>query len=218
MFNSLMIHMWDRSVIFLKKMGGIILIGSVVVWVLSTFPQNIQFSRDYDAQIRSIEASYQAKVLGVTGTARETLESARNNAIAKLKSGRFAEKAKNRIWVALGKPWRLYLRCSVGLLTGFVAKKIIVSTMGVLYAVGNEEEGEALQNTSKTSGMTPISAYAMMVFVLLYIPCLATVAAIRREINSWKWASFSVVFNFSLAWIMAFAIYQGGTLFILHFI
>jgi len=224
MFNSLMIHMWDRSVIFLKKMGGIILIGSVVVWVLSTFPQNIQFSRDYDAQIHSIKASYQAKVSGVTGMARETLESARDVEIAKLESTRFAEKAEKSYMGRIGKamapvfaPLGIDWRGSVALLTGFVAKEIVVSTMGVLYAVGDEEEGEALQNTLKTSGMTPLSAYAMMVFVLLYIPCLATVAAIKRETNSWKWASFSVVFNLSLAWIMAFAIYQGGTLFILHF-
>ncbi|MEA1935789.1 MAG: ferrous iron transport protein B [Thermodesulfobacteriota bacterium] len=224
MFNSLMIHMWDRSVIFIKKMGGIILIGSVVVWALSTFPQDIQFSRDYDAQIRSIEVSYRAKVSGVTETARETLERARDVAIAKLESTRSAEKAEKSYLGRIGKtmapvfaPLGIDWRGSIALLTGFVAKEIVVSTMGVLYAVGDEEEGEVLKNTLKTSGMTPLSAYAMMVFILLYIPCLATVAAIRRETNSWKWASFSVVFNLSLAWIMAFAIYQGGALFILHF-
>jgi ferrous iron transport protein B len=86
--------------------------------------------------------------------------------------------------------------------------------MGVLYATGSEEEGEVLGNVLKTSGMTPLAAYAMMLFVLLYIPCLATIAAIKRETDSWRWALFSVAFNTSLAWIVAFVVYQGGRLFI----
>ncbi len=225
MFNSLMIHMWDRSVIFIKKMGGIILIGSVVVWALSAFPQNFQFSRDYDAQILSIKNSYQVKELSITGQEREELERVTNKTIAELESARSAEKVEKSYMGRIGKaiapifaPIGIDWRGSVALLTGFVAKEIVLSTMGVLYAAGGKEETETLKETLKASGMTALSAFAMMVFVLLYIPCLATVAAIRRETNSWKWASFSVVFNFSLAWIMAFAIYQGGRLFILHFI
>jgi ferrous iron transport protein B len=225
MFNSLMIHMWDRSLIFIKKMGGIILVGSVVVWGLSAFPQNFQFSRDYDVQILSIKNSYQAKELSVTGQEREELERVTNKAIAELESARSAERVEKSYMGRIGKaiapvfaPIGIDWRGSVALLTGFVAKEIVLSTMGVLYAAGGKEEPETLKETLKVSGMTSLSAYAMMVFVLLYVPCLATVAAIRRETNSWKWASFSVVFNFSLAWIMAFAIYQGGRLFILHFI
>ncbi|MBE9547466.1 MAG: ferrous iron transport protein B [Proteobacteria bacterium] len=221
MFSSLMIHMWDRSKMFIKKMGGIILIGSVIVWALSTFPQNIQFSRDYDAQIRSIEASYQAKMSEITVPAGEALESARDDAIAELERARSAEKAEKSYIGRMGKvmapvfaPIGIDWRGSVALLTGFVAKEIVVSTMGVLYATGSEEEGEVLGNALKTSGMTPLAAYAMMLFVLLYIPCLATIAAIKRETDSWWWALFSVAFNTSLAWIVAFVIYQGGRLFI----
>lgn len=225
MFNSLMIHMWDRSVIFIKKMGGIILIGSIIVWVLSAFPQNFQLSRDYEAQIRSIKASYQVKASVLTGQARQELESVTSKAIAALESARSSEVLEKSYMGQIGKaiapifaPIGIDWRGSVALLTGFVAKEIVLSTMGVLYAAGDREEKEVLKETLKSSGMTSLSAYAMMVFVLLYVPCLATIAAIRRETNSWKWASFSVVFNFSLAWIMAFAIYQGGNLFILHFL
>ena len=221
MFSSLMIHMWDRGKMFIKKMGGIILIGSVIVWALSTFPQNIQFSRDYDAQIRGIEASYQAKMSEVTVPDGEALESARDDAIAELERARSAEKAEKSYIGRMGKvmapvfaPIGVDWRGSVALLTGFVAKEIVVSTMGVLYATGSEEEGEVLGDALKTSGMTPLAAYAMMLFVLLYIPCLATIAAIKRETDSWRWALFSVAFNTSLAWIVAFVIYQGGRLFI----
>jgi ferrous iron transport protein B len=99
-------------------------------------------------------------------------------------------------------------------MTGFVAKEIVVSTMGVLYAVGTEagEKTEALKLALRKSGMTPLSAYAMMAFVLIYIPCLATVSVIKRETNSWKWTGFSIGYSTILAWIVAFVIYQGGRL------
>ena len=92
------------------------------------------------------------------------------------------------LFAPLGIDWR----GGIALLTGFVAKEIVVSTLGVLYAVGDEEESEALTNALQTSGMTPLSALSMMVFVLLYLPCLATTAAIKRETGSYKWMFFSV--------------------------
>jgi len=84
--------------------------------------------------------------------------------------------------------------------------------MGVLYAVGadEDEKSEALKMALIKSKMTPLSAYAMMAFVLIYVPCLATVAVIRRETNSWKWTLFSIAYSTTLAWIIAFMIYQGG--------
>jgi ferrous iron transport protein B len=91
-----------------------------------------------------------------------------------------------------------------------VAKEIVVSTLGVLHAVGNEDDSEALKNALQASGMTPLSALSMMVFVLLYLPCLATTAAIRRETGSYKWMFFSIAYSTSIAWIMALVVYQGG--------
>jgi ferrous iron transport protein B len=100
----------------------------------------------------------------------------------------------------------------VAVLTGFVAKEIVVSTLGVLYAAGADanEESEALRRSLRASGMTPLGAYALMAFVLIYIPCLATVAVIRRETNSWKWTGFSIGYSLVLAWMVSFLIYQGG--------
>jgi ferrous iron transport protein B len=106
-------------------------------------------------------------------------------------------------------------RGSVAVLTGFVAKEIVVSTMGVLYAAGADEheKSEVLKVALKKSNMTPLSAYAMMAFVLIYVPCVATVAVIRRETNSWKWTLFSITYSSILAWLVAFLIYQGGKVF-----
>ncbi|MFC1859387.1 nucleoside recognition domain-containing protein, partial [Thermodesulfobacteriota bacterium] len=108
----------------------------------------------------------------------------------------------------LGIDWR----GGVALVTGFVAKEIVVSTLGVLFAVEEGAESEALQQALKTSAMTPVSALAMMLFVLLYIPCIVTITTIRRETNSRKWTAFSIAYSTMLAWVVAFCVYQGGKL------
>jgi ferrous iron transport protein B len=133
-----------------------------------------------------------------------------NNEMARLEKsflgrlGHFIEP----VFAPLGFDWRT----SVAVVTGFVAKEIVVSTLGVLYATGADvnEESEALRRSLRASGMTPLGAYALMAFVLIYIPCLATVAVIRRETNSWKWTGFSIGYSLVLAWVVSFLIYQGG--------
>ena len=112
------------------------------------------------------------------------------------------------LFAPLGIDWR----GGVALLTGFVAKEIVVSTLGVLHAVGDEDTSEALAKALRSTGMTPLSALSMMVFVLLYLPCLASIAAIRRETGSYKWMSFSIAYSTTVAWIMAFIVYQAGKL------
>ena len=111
------------------------------------------------------------------------------------------------IFAPLGIDWR----GGVSLLSGFVAKEIVVSTLGVLYAAGDDGD-EALQAVLARSGMTPLAAVAMMAFVLLYLPCLATVSAIRRETGSLGWMFFSIAYNTGMAWVVAFVVYQGGRL------
>jgi ferrous iron transport protein B len=220
MLRSLLIHMWDRSKIFLRKMGGVILIGSVVVWFLSAFPQEVQFSRDYETEIASGTAQYEISISEAEGGLREELVRKRDKAVSALEAEMAKEKVERSYMGHLGKmfapvfaPIGMDWRGSVAVLTGFVAKEIVVSTMGVLYAVGSEEDerSEALKLALKRSGMTPLSAYAMMAFVLIYVPCLATVAVIRRETNSWKWTLFSIFYSTGLAWLVAFIIYQGGS-------
>jgi ferrous iron transport protein B len=217
MLKSLMIHMWDRSKMFLKKMGGVILAGSVIVWALSYFPVNVEYSRDYDKEISEISKSIELLDGGADLDKEiKTLELK----IVSLESDKSKEHAQKSYLGRLGafispvfEPIGIDWRGSIALLTGFVAKEIVVSTMGVLYGVDSEAEGESgLESALKKSGMTPLSAFAMMVFVLLYLPCIATIAAIKQESGSMKWTIFSIFYTTSVAWIFSFAVFQLGSI------
>jgi len=217
MIKSLLIHMWDRSKMFLKKMGGIILAGSVVVWALSAFPRNIPYSINYASEIERVKTSFQTEIATTHEPGKALLTQKRDLAVAKLARAMKAEHAEKSFMGRIGKvvapifePIGIDWRGSVALLTGFVAKEIVVSTMGILYAGDENKDSEALKNALLSSGMTPLGALAMMVFVLLYMPCLATLAAIKRETASWKWMTFSISYSTILAWTAAFIVYQGG--------
>ncbi|MBI9083917.1 MAG: ferrous iron transport protein B [Desulfobacterales bacterium] len=218
MMKSLMIHMWDRSKIFLRKMGGIILAGSVVVWCLSAFPRN---GADAVASLaaQGLRTDHAVQMQGVEGAAREELQRDQDRQLADLaraqETQRLSRSYMGRIGHALAPvfaPIGIDWRGGVALVTGFVAKEIVVSTLGVLHAAPDESGSDALSRALRRSGMSPLSALSMMVFVLLYLPCLATVATIRRETGSFRWMLFSVFYSTTVAWVTAFCVYQGGRL------
>jgi ferrous iron transport protein B len=218
MIKSLIIHMWDRAKMFLKKMGGVILIGSIVVWALSAFPQNIQYSRDYVSEINKVESLYNLEITNADELERQNLEQKRDAVIAELEIARKSEEVERSYMGRLGKtlapifaPLGIDWRGSIAILTGFVAKEIVVSTMGILYLAGDEGP-DTLKNALLSSNLTPLSALSIMVFVLLYLPCIATIAAIKKETGSLKWTLLSITYNTSLAWIVSFCLYQGGKL------
>ena len=102
-------------------------------------------------------------------------------------------------------------QASVGLIFGILAKEVVVGTFGTLFSVGEEALGTTIM---AQLGWTPLIAYAFMAFCLIYVPCVATIAIIKRETNSWKWTGFAVGYTMVLGWIVAFLIYQVGSLFI----
>jgi ferrous iron transport protein B len=212
--KNLLIHMWDRSKMFLKKMSKIILIGSVVIWAFSAFPRNTELSFYYNGEIKKIKASYETGIKA-GNVDNNILKKKKDTDILQITRIQRVEQVEKSYMGRLGKiisplfsPIGIDWRGGVALLTGFVAKEIVVSTMAVLHAVG--EESDALNNALLSSGMTPLSALSMMTFVLLYLPCLATVAAIKRETGSVKWMFFSIAYTTSVAWLAAFCVYQGG--------
>ncbi|WP_371378418.1 ferrous iron transport protein B [Sporomusa aerivorans] len=164
-FRSIFIHMWERSLLYLRKAGTIILAVSILVWFLVNYPAADHIAGSYAGQL-----------------------------------GKLVEP-----WILpLGFDWKL----GVGLVSAFTAKEVLVSTLGTLYNIS--QTGEIAVDLQQA--LSSDAAYALMVFVLVYSPCLATVAVIKRETNSWRWALFSPVYTTLLAWLLAFAIYQAGSL------
>lgn len=179
-------HTWEKGKQYLKKMGGIILVASIIVWALGYFPHNEELSAQQQQ-----EQSYIGKI----------------------------GKTVEPIFRAQGFDWKL----DIGLIAGVGAKEIIASTMGVLYS-GDETvaDDSASDNTAKyahlyqkmeADGITPLIALSYLIFVLLYFPCIATIAAIKNESGSWKWAIFTATYTTCLAWIMSALVYQIGRLF-----
>ena len=166
-------HTWEKGAQYLKKMGGIIMVASILIWFLGYYPRG-----NYDTVAEQQEHSY----IGQIGKAMEP-------AIE-----------------PLGFDWKL----GVGLLSGIGAKELVVSTLGVLYT--NEEDIESV-NLSDRIPVTPTVALGYMLFVLIYFPCVATLAAIRQESGSWKWAFFAAFYTTTLAWVVAYAVNMMGKLF-----
>lgn len=168
-------HTWEKGAQYLRKMGGVIMVASIIIWVLGYFPRPSE-SMDLAQQQ---ENSYIGRI------------------------GKAIEPAIE----PLGFDWKL----GIGILSGVGAKELVVSSLGVLYA----DDAEADETTlAQRLPITPLVAYGYMVFILLYFPCVATLAAIRQEAGGWKWAAFAAAYTTVLAWIMSFAVYQIGGLFV----
>jgi ferrous iron transport protein B len=169
--KSVLRHTWEKGAQYLKKMGGIIMIASVIIWFLGYYPNHDAYSTTAEQQ----ENSY----IGQIGKAIEP------------------------VIEPLGFDWKM----GIGILSGIGAKELVVSTLGVLYT--NDDDIESVDLADRIP-ITPLVAYGYMLFVLIYFPCIATVAAIKNESGSWKWAAFTICYTTLLAWIVAFLVHQVG--------
>lgn len=177
-------HTWEKGKQYLKKMGGIILVASIIVWALGYFPHNEQLDR---------QAQQEQSYIGRIGKAIEP------------------------VFRPQGFDWKL----DVSLIAGVGAKEIVASTMGVLYAddetvaddtADNTRKYEILRQKMTADGVTPLIAFSYLLFVLIYFPCIATIAAIKSETGSWRWAAFAACYTTVLAWIVSACVYQIGSL------
>jgi len=212
------IHMWHKGVQYLKKMGNVILMASILIWALGYYPRNVNYSDDYDALIESLTSSQlsQEEKDHQIGNVEVKKEAERQE---KSYIGQLGH-AIEPVIEPLGYDWKM----GVSILTGLAAKEIVISTMGILYQAdlhADESSNTLKENLVKqehTSGVlkgqkvfTPLVAFGFMLFVLIYFPCVAVIAAIKKESN-WKWALFTMVYTTAIAWIVAFLTYQIGSL------
>jgi ferrous iron transport protein B len=274
--RSIITHMWERSALYLKKAGTLILAASILVWFMTNYPSEVSYSKDYDQAKEQVEELFTAKTtqdvltpLSIekiedhealkatvdqlqavektadeeeTGAAKELklaeienaqpqiypyavhyqeLDQERTAELEKIEKEQAGEKLAQSYAGRFGhllepaiKPLGFDWKIGVGLVSAVAAKEVLVSTLGTIYSVGeSEDDPTALQDALVADPVfNPLVAYTLMVFTLIYSPCLAALAVIRRETNSWKWPAFSFVYATVLAWVIAFAVYQGGTL------
>jgi len=211
-------HMWAKGVHYLKKMGGVILVASLVIWALGYFPREVEYSRDYKELISQErqEGTQQAASRIQLLTRQMESERQQHSYIGRL--GKFIEPVIR----PLGFDWKM----GISLATGFAAKEIVVSTMGVLYQVDMEDMHgtvslqERLRDEIYTEGpkagtpvFTGLTGISFLLFVLFYLPCVAVIAAVGRESGSWKWAGFVLFYTTAIAWLASFITYQLGTVF-----
>lgn len=173
--KSIFRHTWEKGAQYLKKMGGIIMVASIVIWFLGYYPDHDSYATVAEQQ----ENSY----IGQIGRAVEP------------------------VIKPLGFDWKL----GIGLLSGAGAKELVVSTLGVLYTDDAEVDTASLASRIP---ITPLIAFCYMLFVLIYFPCIAALAAIKQESGSWKWALFAAGYTTTLAWLVTFIVYQIGGLFV----
>ena len=173
--KTILRHTWEKGVQYLKKMGGIIMVASIVIWALGYYPNHDSYE--------NVQAQQENSYIGRIGKAIEP------------------------VIEPLGFDWKL----GIGILSGVGAKELVVSTLGVLYADDANADSSSL---GERIPITPLVAFTYLIFVLIYFPCIATLAAIKGETGSWKWALFTAFYTTALAWLVSFMIYQIGGLFI----
>ena len=213
--KSTLIHMWEKGKQYLKKMGTVILTASIIIWALGYFPRDTEYSQDYDAIIAQAEANGDDETAAQAAVDKEA-ERQEASYI-----GRIGH-AIEPIIKPLGFDWKI----GVSLFSGMAAKEIVVSTMGILYQADEEADENSvslqkkLQQQTYVHGpkagekvFTPLVALTLMIFVLIYFPCIATIVAIAKE-SRWKWAIFVMVYTTLLAYLVSLTVYQIGSLII----
>ncbi len=203
--KATMRHMWAKGEQYLRKMGGIILVASLFIWILSYFP------RPTEQEITNAKTEMVAEGAEDVSTDNATkVATTENSYLARLR------KFVQPVFEPMGFNWKM----TVSLLSGTVAKETVVSTLGVLYSGESDNDAalsQRLQQADPKTGkpdFTPLVAACFMIFVLIYVPCIATITAIVRETGSWRYGAFTLIYNTFVAWLLAFIVYQVGTLFI----
>ncbi len=232
--KAILKHTWFKGSLYLKKMGGIILIASIIIWALGYFPKNEAIVNKYEKQKALTEASFAESMpdnVPEENVSAQEIRELLSDSIRKIdhamqrelqqssfigKAGRFIEPVLR----PLGFDWKM----GVSLIAGLAAKEIVVSTMGVLYQSGSDNGNiSTLSNRIKEEKYqagsmagkpvySPLAALSFIVFVLIYFPCVAVLAAVRRESGGWKHAIFLAVYTTASAWIFSFLVFNVGRL------
>jgi ferrous iron transport protein B len=208
----LMLQMWQKASLYLRKAGTIILGASILIWIASNYPKSDEITAEYlqiksDISISTNYSDNEKKEVLAKIELQESSKQLEYSFVGKL--GKLLEP----VVAPLGFDWKL----GIALVTGIAAKEIVVSTMGTLYSLGDVDENsddlrsQLLANPNYNEAV----ALSLMVFVLLYIPCAAATIVFHREAGEWKWTAFYASYTMTVAWVMAFLAYNIGKFFFL---
>jgi ferrous iron transport protein B len=235
LFKSVVIHMWENGSIFLKKVAGVIFFASIIIWFLSSFPVNSELSGEFKARGALLQERFEMRTHAIeqeiASSSGESDRSLRLKEIELLKrenreeTQRLHEEFNRRnmetsVLGRLGRalepmvrPLGFGWRESIALLTGFSSKEIMISTLSILYHAEEKTTGAGSSlDRIIAREWPPLNAYSFLVFTLIYIPCIGTLAVIIKELGSYKWGLFVMGYTLTLAWILSFLIYQVGRL------
>lgn len=213
-------HMWDRSKLFLRRAGTVILGISIILWFLATYPKNPDVEKQFEQQRVTLKAQQTPGDAAKAELVAKLAELDRAEAGEKLRhsfAGRLG-RALEPVIAPLGFDWKI----GIGVVASFAAREVFVSTMSTVYNVGGDDDEEATQTLTTTlreqkradgtTLYTPLTAITLMVFYVFALQCVSTVAVVRRETNSWKWPFFQWLYMGVLAWVLAFVTWHGGRL------
>ncbi len=204
--KSMLLHMWDRAKMYVQKAGTIILATSILLYIANTYPEKENFSKDYDALIVQVE-----KANISTDKKQEQIATIENEKSAEVMeytiSGRIG-KFLEPVFKPIGFDWKA-TTASIGALA---AKEIFVAQMGILYSEGETDEESETLRKKLAKNYSQLQGFCIMLFSLLSIPCLATLAVIKREMNSWKAVFAEACGLFLIAYVITFIVYQIGTI------
>ena len=206
--KNIVVHMWDKTQQYLQKIGGVILIGVIIIWALGYFP------REHKTVVSAEITTQQSDILNTHNEGDQNLRM-QNSYLGRI--GHFIQP----VMEPLGFDWKM----SISLLAGLPAKEIIVSTMGVLYQVDQNDEQIGLSNklqqerfiSGEKKGELVFSipvALSFLAFVLIYFPCIGVIATIKNESGKLKWAIFTIIYTTAVAWLISFLVFNIASFFV----
>jgi ferrous iron transport protein B len=222
-------HMWDRSKLFLRRAGTVILGISILLWFLATYPRSKAVERDFASRRQATETISPppgADVEGFRQMKAARLAELEKQELGEKLRGSFAGRmgqALEPILAPLGFDWKI----GIGIVASFAAREVFLSTMSTVYNVGEFQKSaestrslaQTLQEQTRPDGSmvyTPLVGVTLMVFYVFALQCVSTVAIVRRETNSWRWPVFQWAYMGILAWVLAFITYRGGQMLGFH--
>ena len=224
-------HMWHKGQQYLRKMGGIIMVASIIIWFLGYYPRESQSHEAFESQLNMISEKYETSYANTSDSVEiNRLKESEKVEISAIMDIMHQKQQEDSYIGRIGhsiepiiKPLGFDWKMGISLLSGIAAKEIVISTMSVIYQSAHNDENDTKQlitnmQNDKYSDGTPVFnqlvSLSFLLFILIYFPCIAVIAAIKKESGSWKWALFTIFYTTALAWIVAFGVYQiGGLLF-----